>query len=431
MNGAKQFLKKLLPNKIRQPVLNVYHLLVAIAANIRYQFPARSAKVIMITGTNGKTSTATLIAAILEHAGYKVGINSTAYYRITGSKPVNKKSGRTVEDVFALHALFNKMRRAGCEYIILEATSQALDQHRLWGVPCHIAVMTNLTQDHLDYHGSMKRYAAAKFRLFKRRPPFIILNADDEWFAYFDKAEAGAAKFSYGVSKGANAQIANINARKDGSDFTLKVAGQSIRIRTKLVGEFNVYNAAAAALAGYVEGLSPDEIANGIASVKAVPGRMERVDAGQPFEVIVDYAHTPDALKNVLTAARHITKGKLMVVFGATGNRDRTKRPIMGKVAAELADRIFLTDDETYTEDPASIRKAVMKGIIEADGEDKTTEVDDRRDAFAAAFKEAKRGDTVVLAGMGHETTRNMGGKPIPWNDTEVAIELLHQAKKQ
>lgn len=430
MNGLKQFLKKLLPNKIRQPILNVYHLLVAVAANIRYRFPARSAKVIMVTGTNGKTSTATLIAAVLEHAGYKVGINSTAYYRISGSKPVNKKSGRTVEDMFVLHALFAKMRRARCEYIILEATSQALDQHRLWGVPCRIAVMTNLTQDHLDYHGSMQRYAAAKFRLFKRRPPFIILNADDEWFAYFDKAEADAAKFSYGISKAANAQITNINARKDGSDFTLKVKGQSIRIRTKLVGEFNLYNAAAAALAGYVEGLSPEQITNGIASVNAIPGRMERVGAGQPFEVIVDYAHTPDALKNVLTAARRITKGKLMVVFGATGDRDRTKRPIMGKVAAEIADRIFLTDDETYTEDPASIRAAVMKGIVKAGGEHKTTEVDDRRDAFAAAFKEAKKGDTVVLAGMGHETTRNMGGKPIPWNDAEVATKLLRQTQK-
>lgn len=427
---VKKMLKSLLPRKVRQPVANAYHLLVAVAANVRHGFPGRSAKVIMLTGTNGKTSTAVLIASILEHAGYKVGINSTAFYRIGDGKPVNKKSGRTVEDIFVLHALLKRMKKAKCDYIILEATSQALDQHRLWGIPCWAAVFTNLTQDHLDYHGTMERYAAAKFKLFAGKPPIIVLNRDDEWFDYFNRSQATKRKVNYGETPDAEARIVNLSMRKDGSDFTLKVDGKSLRIKTKLAGKFNVYNAAAAAAFGYAEGMKPKQILDGIAAIHTVPGRMERVEAGQPFAVFVDYAHTPDALKNVLEAVRHITKGKVMVVFGATGNRDRAKRPIMGAIAVEYADRIFLTDDETYNEDGAAIRAAVMEGIANAGGADKTTEIGDRRDAFAAAFKEAKKGDAVVLAGMGHETSRNMGGKAVAWNDADVAAKLLRKMFK-
>jgi UDP-N-acetylmuramoyl-L-alanyl-D-glutamate--2,6-diaminopimelate ligase len=425
MNGVKKIIKGLLPRKVRQPILNVYHLLVAVAANLRYGFPAKNVKVVMITGTNGKTSVATLVAGMLENAGRTVGINTTAYYRIAG-ETIPKKSSRTVEDMFVLHAMFAKMKKAGCEFIVLEATSQALDQNRLWGVPCDVAVMTNLTQDHLDYHGTMERYAAAKAKLFRRGPRFILLNRDDEWFTFFnERAAAKTRKISYGEHKDADAQIANINTRRDGSDFTLRLDGQKLRLRTKLPGKFNVYNATAAALVGHVEGLTNEEIAQGLTSVGAVPGRLERVDAGQPFEVVVDYAHSPDALKNVLSALRQLTKGKLLLVFGATGDRDRTKRPIMGEIAAEYADRIFVTDEETYTEDGAAIRAAIIEGVKSADAEGKTTEIADRREAIAAAFTEAKTGDTVVLTGLGHETTRNMGGKAIQWNDTDVARDIL------
>jgi UDP-N-acetylmuramoyl-L-alanyl-D-glutamate--2,6-diaminopimelate ligase len=426
MRQVKKLVKSLLPRRVRQPILNVYHLLIAMAANVRHGFPARNAKIIMITGTNGKTSTATLVAGMLESAGHTVGINTTAYYRIAG-KTVQKKSSRTIEDMFVLHKMFRQMKKAGCEYIILEATSQALDQHRLWGVPCQVAVMTNLTQDHLDYHGTMDRYAAAKFKLFKRRPPFIILNRDDEWFDYFNKSQAAARKLSYGTSKQASAQITNVSTRKDGSDFTLKIDGETIRIQTKLVGTFNLYNAAAAALVGYVEGLRPEQITAGIAKVDGVPGRVERVEAGQPFDVIVDYAHTPDALEKVLSAVRHLTSGKLVLVFGATGDRDRTKRPIMGRIASQYADRIFVTDEETYTEAGATIRAAILKGVQEAGGQAKTTEIADRGEAMQTAFKEAKKGDAVLITGLGHETTRNMGGKAIPWNDTAEAEKVLRK----
>lgn len=430
MYQLKKLLKKLLPKSVRQPILNVYHLLVAITANIRYGFPARSAKVIMITGTNGKTSVATLVAGMLEDAGYNVGVNTTAYYRI-GGKTTPKKSSRTVEDMFALHRMFARMKKAKSNYIVLEATSQALDQHRLWGVPTWAAVMTNLTQDHLDYHGTMQRYAAAKFRLFARRPPIIILNNDDEWFEYFNKAKAAKRKLTYGQGKGADAHITNASLRKDGSDFTLKVDDVSLRLQTKLAGEFNVYNAAAAALVGYTEGLTPEQIKKGLASVKAVPGRLQRIEAGQPFDVLVDYAHTPDALEKALTAIRHLTKGKLMLVFGATGDRDRTKRPIMGEIAAKYADRIFVTDEETYTEDGGKIRAAILTGIKSGRGTKKATEIADRGEAMAAAFKEAKRGDTVLITGLGHELTRNMGGKSITWDEADIAAKLLHKITKK
>lgn len=401
--------------------MNAYHLLEAVAANIRFGFPTKNVKVILVTGTNGKTTVATLIAGMLEDAGHTVGINSTAFYRIGGTT-TPKKGSRTLEDVLVLQGLLAKMKKAGCEYIVLEATSQGLDQNRLWGVPCEVAVITNLTQDHLDYHGTMERYAAAKAKLFRKKPKFIILNRDDEWFDFFDgRAKAKKRKLSYGERKEADAQLANANLRKDGSDFTLKIDGQKLRLHTKLAGEFNVYNATAAALAGYVEGLSPEQIAGGLASVAAVPGRLERVDAGQPFEVVVDYAHTPDALANVLGALERLTKGKLILVFGATGDRDRAKRPLMGEIAAEHADRIFVTDEETYSEDGAKIRGALLEGIERIGGITKTTEIADRTEAITAAFKEAKNGDTVVLTGLGHELTRNMGGKSIPWNDTKEA----------
>ncbi|HTH71741.1 MAG TPA: UDP-N-acetylmuramoyl-L-alanyl-D-glutamate--2,6-diaminopimelate ligase [Candidatus Pristimantibacillus sp.] len=424
MHKLKKLLKSLLPKTVRQPILNFYHLLVAVAANLRYGFPARGLKVIMITGTNGKTSTATLIAGMLEHAGRNVGVNTTAFYRY-GGQTVNKKSSRTLEDIFVLQNMLASMKKAGCEYIVLEATSQGLDQNRLWGIPCEVAIMTNLTQDHLDYHGTMERYAQAKFRLFERRPKFIILNRDDQWFDFFNRSRAVERKLNYGQYKSADARITNVKLQPNGSDCALVVDDKTLNLHTRLAGTFNVYNAVAAALAGYVLGLSNEEILAGVDSVAAVPGRLERVDEGQPFDVVVDYAHTPDALEKVLSAMRHLTTGKLMLVFGATGDRDRGKRPIMGETASTYADRLFVTDEETYSEDGAAIRAAIIEGIKKAGGQSKVTEIADRREAIAAAFKEAKKGDSVIITGLGHELTRNMGGKAIDWNDSDIARTLL------
>lgn len=418
-------LKKLLPKDVRQPILNQYHRAVAVAANFRYGFPTKGMQVVMVTGTNGKTTTASLIAQMLTSAGHNVGLNSTTAYSF-GGKTYAKEGSRTLADIFELQRMFKKMKDAGCKYIVLEATSQGLDQHRLWGVACDVAVMTNLTQDHLDYHGTMERYAAAKARLFKMHPRIIVLNHDDQWFGYFNKFLAQERKVSYGTNDDATCQIKQVTLSKEGSDVELIFDGaHKLKIHTNLPGKFNVYNATAAAAVGYYLQLDPEQIVRGIDDLKTVPGRVERVDAGQPFEVVVDYAHTPDALENVLTTLKSLTKGKLIAVFGATGDRDRTKRPVMGKIAGQNADRIFVCDEETYTEDAAKIRSAILDGIKEAKAIAKTTEVADRREAIRRACKEAKKGDIIALTGMGHETARNMGGTKEPWNDPQVVREVL------
>lgn len=429
MQNVKKIIKKLLPSNARYHVANAYHLVVAVAANIRYGFPTHAVQVIMVTGTNGKTTTATMIAQMLRSAGHKVGINTTAFYQI-GDEVTPKASSRTLEDIFELQAMFAKMKNAGCEYIILEATSMGLVQHRLWGVPCDVAIMTNLTQDHLDYHGTMERYAAAKGKLFASKPKFIVLNRDDEWFDYFNQFEAERRKVTYGTDPQATCQIVGADLGQNGSDVTLQIDGDhTLTFHIHLPGKFNVYNAAAAATAGWFLQLEPEQITKGLASLKDVPGRMQRVDKDGRINVIVDYAHTPDALKNVLETLQHLTKGKLWVVFGATGDRDKAKRPLMGEIAAKLADRIVLTDEEPYTENPDNIRAAIMDGIVKAGGQKKTTEIADRGAAIKEAIKQARPRDTVVITGMGHESVRMIAGKKVPWSDLAVAKKAL-QVKK-
>lgn len=432
MQSVKSMIKRLLPLSVRQPIANVYHLLVAIAANLRYGFPARSARVVMVTGTNGKTTTAAMIAQILMTAGHKVGAITTAYYTFgTAEKEINA-SNRTVDDIFKLQAMLAKMKQANCDYVVLEATSQALDQHRLWGIPCDVAVMTNLTQDHLDYHGTMERYGAAKAKLFARRPKLIVLNRDDSWFDFFNQFDASERKVTYGVNEASTCRITQVDLHPTGSDVKLKIENEhQLQFRTNLQGRFNVYNATAAATVGYYLMLEPEQIVQGIESVTSVPGRLERVAAGQKFEVFVDYAHTPDAMQNLLDTLKHLTRGRLWLVFGATGNRDRAKRPVMGEIAAKLADKIILTDEEPYDEDPAIIRQAIQAGIVEAGGQAKLQEIADRRQAIMAAIKDARPGDTVVITGMGSEQFRIVAGERLPWSDVDVARESISTVLKQ
>lgn len=426
MHNLKR-LKYILPVSVRQRSLNQYHKCVAVAANFVYGFPTKKIKMIMVTGTNGKTTTVALIAEMLEKAGYKVGVNTTAFYKIAG-KTFPKKGARTLEDIFVQQKMFAKMRRAGCKFIILEATSQGLDQNRLWGVECDVAVFTNLTQDHLDYHGTMLHYAGAKAKLFAARPRIIILNTDDKWFSFFDNYPAKEEKLTYGTAKNATLRIKRTNFTSDGSEAEIKIKDDGlIKINSKLTGDYNIYNIAAAASVGYGLGLNNQQIAEGIASLQSVSGRLERIMMNQKFEVIVDYAHTPDALQNVLDTLRRLANKKLILVFGATGDRDSSKRPIMGEIAVKYADKIFLTDEETFTEDGAKIRSDVFEGIRRSGGQQKTTEVPDRKDAIEQAIKLAGEGDVIVVTGMGHEQTRNMGGKEVAWNDAAVIKEILKE----
>jgi UDP-N-acetylmuramoyl-L-alanyl-D-glutamate--2,6-diaminopimelate ligase len=297
-----------------------------------------------------------------------------------------------------------------------------------------VAVLTNITPEHLDYHGTFERYVAAKQRLFalaqknKKGLQMGIANADDQNGASF--AAVTENSMLYGLEAG-DVRALNIHMDTNGISFDAKTPEETYHIISSLPGSFNVYNSLAAVCVGRAVGLTREEIEQGITALQGVAGRVEPVDVGQKFAVIVDYAHTPDALENVLKALRASTKGNLSVVFGATGDRDKSKREPMGEVAARLADRIYLTDDETYTEDPDTIREAVRAGIVVAGGEPKTTVIVDRREAIRAAFKAAQPGDTVLLAGLGHQDFRAMGGEKQPWDERDVARELLTELLKK
>jgi UDP-N-acetylmuramoyl-L-alanyl-D-glutamate--2,6-diaminopimelate ligase len=381
--------------------------------------------VVMITGTNGKTTTASYMGSILSAAGHNVGVCSTAYFEISGKRIPNNLN-YTVTNPFKLQAMLAQMRAAGVDHLVLEVTSHALQQHRVWGIPCDVAIMTNLTQDHLDYHGTMEEYAAAKGKMFARKPKFIVLNHDDKWFKFFNKFEAGEQKMTYGTLKEAEARIVSVKLHKQGSEARLLIDHTTeLSFTTRLPGKFNVYNATAAATAAYIMQIDTNKIEKGVEDVQSVPGRLERIDAGQPFDVIVDYAHTPDALENLLETLKHLTKNRLILVFGATGDRDKSKRPIMGEIAAKLADQIILTDEENYTEDPDQIRQMILEGIIRGGGGSRTEEIPDRRQAIEKSLSMARRADTVVVTGMGHEQYRIINGKREPWHEPTVIRELL------
>jgi UDP-N-acetylmuramoyl-L-alanyl-D-glutamate--2,6-diaminopimelate ligase len=427
--NPKKLVRKVLPGRGIRVAEEAYRKSRIYALQARYGFPAKGLRVIGVTGTNGKTTTCNYINEMLKSAGYTTAMFTTAVIEMSGERTENTIH-RTVPLTGELLDFFRSAKAKKVGFVVLEVTSHALHQHKLVGVPIEVAVMTNLTQDHLDYHHSMYAYAAAKARLFGKycNPKHVILNRDDEWYGAFKKVAVGKVT-SYGQDKRSSAQMNKIILSPKGSEVALLHKGITLKVRTPMLGKFNAYNATAAACVGLVIGLTPKQIEAGVAALLAVPGRMEKIDEGQGFDVVVDYAHTPDALNNVASTLKEVAKGRLLLVFGATGDRDKSKRPIMGQIAAEQADRIFLTDDETYTEDPDMIRQAVMDGIEAAGGAKNTTVIADRKEAIKAAFKEAKKGDVVLLAGIGHQDYRAMGGKSIPWDERKVAREILRSKR--
>lgn len=424
IKSMKPMLKRILPKTLITPLLPIFHLLQAFAANMRYGFPARGLNVAVITGTNGKTTTAAFLGKIFEANGWSVGINSTAFYQI-GKKYELNDTNMTVTDPFRLFKMLKDMREAKVDWVILETTSHALVQNRVLGIPFKVAAITNLTQDHLDYHGSMDNYAAAKGKLFQKGADFHVLNRDDEWFRFFDQFSPAQRKLTYGVDPDAEVRITEAKLGPDGSKLSIKLERALIQPNIKLVGKFNAYNALTAATMAHALGIEPEIIEEGLQNLKAVPGRMEQVVSKKGFKILVDYAHTPDALANVLETLRGITRGRIITVFGATGDRDKSKRPLMGKVVAKLSDLVVLTDDDPYTENPIAIRAEVMAGMKGVVDGAELYEVGDRRGAIAKAIELAKRGDTILLAGIGHQSYRVIDGKKLKWSEREVAEELL------
>ena len=380
---------------------------------------------IAVTGTNGKTTTINYINEILKEAGLTTAMFSTAVIEVAGERQLNDLNA-TVGSTARMQRFFRDAKKAKVDYVVLEITSHALHQHKLATVPIEVAIMTNLTQDHLDYHKTMDEYAKAKSKLFANEPRFIVLNRDDEWFDYFDKFPAGSQKITYGTHEEAEARIDKVKLYRKGSEARVVIDHQTkLDLATALPGKFNVYNMTAAAATAYVLGVKRSDIVEGVANLEGVPGRFERVVEGKDYDVIVDYAHTPDALEKLLEAAKSTTKNRVILVFGACGDRDKTKRPIMGEIAARLADRIILTDEESYNEDPEVIRRMIYEGIEQGSGTGKTTEIADRREAIKKALDIATKGDTILVTGMGHEVFRIVNGEKLPWNDGDIVRELL------
>jgi len=386
-----------------------------------YGDPTTELRVAGVTGTNGKTTTAFLLRALLEAAGVQTGLLGTVKSVVGGrEQPVE----RTTPEAIDLQATFRRMLDSGDRACAMEVSSHALQLGRAEGIHFACRIFTNLTQDHLDFHETMERYFLAKRRLFEPGEGAPIVNLDDEYGRRL-AVEIGSP-VTYAVEHEADYRARDVRFDPAGASFTCDTPDGPLELETRLPGLFNVQNALAAVAAARSLGVEPAVIRTALAAAGRVPGRFEPVDEGQDFTVLVDYAHTPEALDNVLRAARQITRGRLHVVFGAGGDRDRGKRPLMGRVASELADRVIVTSDNPRSEDPEAIVDEVLAGT--SGGPEREV---DRRRAIARALESAAAGDVVVIAGKGHEQGQEFaGGRKEPFDDVTVAREALRAAQR-
>ena len=410
-----------------------------------YGHPADKLKIIGITGTNGKTTTSFLCESILRHCGRPSALIGTIEYHV----PVKANAGQsganvpykvmpsphTTPEALELNQVFAEAFAAGATHAVMEVSSHALAQERVWGVPYEVAVFTNLTRDHLDYHKSMDSYFEAKSILFlgcgTRPPRASVINADDEYGRSLGQSRKTLNQevILYGIQNG-DFKATNINLQQDGTTFDLVTPSGSLRIETALIGGVNVYNILAAAASTFACGCSLQQIAEAIARFKQVPGRFEKVDCGQPFTVVVDYAHTDDALRNLTSIARDFARrglglGRVITVFGCGGDRDRTKRPLMAEAAGKGSDFVVLTSDNPRSEHPLQIIDDALPGLRQTNTR---YEVEpDRKKAIRLALIEAMPGDVVLIAGKGHEKTQIRREGTFPFDDVQVAREALQQ----
>lgn len=432
-NNLTKTARKVLPKSALVGLEKSYRKSRAKIISARFGNPARDLRVIAVTGTNGKTTTVNFLNEILKEAGYRTAMFSTANIEIAGEQTVNDTNSTTAT-VARLQKFFRDAKKADVEFALIEATSHALDQYKFEGVPIEMAIMTNLTQDHLDYHKTMENYAAAKAKLFEMNPNLVVLNADDEWFDYFNNFATESQKITYGEGESADVKIEKFKLYKKGSEANLRIDNNvELEIATNLPGEFNIYNMTAAAAGAYLLGISLKDIQEGIANLEGVSGRFEYATPGLPFDTIVDYAHTPDALEKLLKSAKELSKNRTILVFGACGDRDREKRPIMGKIAQDLADRIIITDEENYTEDATQIREEIISGISKKNDKlpANIQEIPDRKEAIRKALQIAGKGDIVLITGLGHEVYRVIDGEKTPWNDTQIVREIAQEIFKK
>jgi UDP-N-acetylmuramoyl-L-alanyl-D-glutamate--2,6-diaminopimelate ligase len=425
----RRTVKKFIPTKLFGTIEPYGHLVEAFLINLVNGFPGRGLKVIGVTGTNGKTSTAFLIQRMLSQAGYKTGLMTTVAYGIDDDIK-NQVQHYTNVPVPELMRRLKWMRKQGIDWLVLEVTSQGLAQNRVWGVPFSVAVLTNITHEHLDYHKTFERYVAAKQLLFKRTARnrhglgVGIANAEDPNGQRF--AETTPHPVLYGLKQG-DVRAENIKLTPTGSDFTAVADGEQYQIHCNIPGGFYVSNALAAVCVGRAIGLTKPQIERGIAALEGVEGRMTTIEEGQDFSVIVDYAHTPDSFEKLFKDMRPVVKGKLIVMFGSAGRRDEAKRAVQGGLAGQYADEVVVTEEDDRDIDGVEIMNQIAEGAEKAG---KTRDKDlflvhDRTAAISFALGRAHKGDTVLLLGKGHEKTIESADGTHPWDEIATAHNAL------
>ena len=443
--SMKTFLMDKIPNYNKLVI--PYHVLRADLAAHQYGFPGKRMRVIGVTGTNGKTSTCFLIWKMLNAAGHKTGLMTTVAWGV--DKLEKQIEHMTTVDAKTLNFRMKKIADAGAEFLVLEVTSHALAQHRTFGVPIEIAVMTNVTHEHLDYHKTFENYRDAKRRLFKMAK-YGVVNEDDKSWAYFAKdvkeyityginsgilrakdVKLGAQGVEYSVD--GEASVGDKHAAEDkhvGGDKN--ASGDMLRIKTKIPGEFTVYNSLAAVAVGLKLGLNKEQISQGILELDSVEGRMNRVDLGQNFEVIVDYAHTPDAFLKVYESVVPGKKGRIISLFGGAGRRDESTRGERGEIAAKYSDIVIITEDDSRDENPAEIAEEFVNGAEQAGflrGKNLLVELN-REKAIQMAVELAKKDDIVIILGKGHEKTILRATGAVPFEDLKVTEKALRKRLK-
>lgn len=448
--NTRTLIKRVVPTGLFRAIEPVGHLGEAMLLNVKNSFPAKGLKVIGVTGTNGKTSTSFIIHRMLHEAGYKVGLMTTVAYG-AGMDIKPQMEHMTTVSVPILHKRFAEMKAAGMEWVVLEVTSHALAQHRVWAVPFEVAVMTNITHEHLDYHGTFERYLTAKRRLFvqtnanKKGLRVGVVNADDE------HAEAFASAIKNPVRYGLNAgelRAENVQLSPDGITYDAVHGDNHYHISCALPGSFNVSNSLAAIGVGEALDLTKEQIEQGIAALEGVEGRMTRISEGQDFSVIVDYAHTPDSFEKLFKDLKPVVKGKVIAVFGSAGRRDEAKRAVQGEIAGRYADLVVITEEDDRDIDGQEIMNQIAEGAEKAGKvrEQDLFLVHDRPDAIQFAINHAQTGDTVLLLGKGHEKDILRNGPKaaemrhlqqddhnpdrvieIPWDEIGTAREAVRQ----
>jgi UDP-N-acetylmuramoyl-L-alanyl-D-glutamate--2,6-diaminopimelate ligase len=427
-NGARLLMTaEEIPANLPIPAIRVqsFHSALRQASRIIYREPSQHLRLIGVTGTKGKTSSVHFVRSIIEQSGRKCAMLSTVGYW-TGSRMVD--ATLTTPDADLISELLAEAVDTGAEYAVMEVSSHALEQGRTWGMKFSAAGFTGLSIDHLDFHKDLFSYSTAKERLFRSLPvnsPSVI-NVNESWGARMMRAAWGPTITVGRFETGADMQVETLDHNIHGGKYRLHCTGESFDVATPLVGLYQGENLALAATIALALGFSRDEIVQGANALRAVPGRMEAIERGQPFKLLVDFAHSPDSLQRAIRSLRPLTDGSIIVAFGCGGDRDRTKRPIMGRIAAEEADMVIVTSDNSRSEDPDQIIAEIVEGVPN-EFRNRVSRVTDRREATRQAVAKASPGDIVLLAGKGSEWYCEIGGRKMPYDDRIVAAEVLEE----